>query len=130
MGPGACRAPRTRTTHELTADCACAQPWLLSFLKDVRTTEHVSTVATRTSDQHAFIQNVGLKGARGKGVPFYYLHWWELFADGPSSTRLVEYELLKGSKIKFLLGATQSTLETHRLLQSNLRLWAAARQHG
>lgn len=124
------RFPHTNDTIRLTADCARAQPWLLGFLKDVRTTEHVSTVATRTSDEHAFIQNVGLKGARGKGVPFYYLHWWELFADGPSSTRLVEYELLKGSKIKFLLGATQSTLETHRLLQSNLRLWAAARRHG
>ena len=53
--------------------------------------------------------NVGLKGRRGKIVPFYYLHWWQLEAIGPSRTRLTDYELLKGSSIKFWLGATMAT---------------------
>jgi len=109
---------------ELETSAMWAPPWPLFFLKKLKTKEHVSTVATLTPGRHARIQNVGMKGYRGKLVPFYYLHWWDLTYVGPKKTKVVEYELLKGSSIKFLLGATEVTLNAHKQIQANLRQWA------
>ena len=60
--------------------------------------------------------------------PTDYLHWWQLEAIGPSRTRLIDYELLKGSAIKFWLGATEATVVAHTNMQTNIRRWAEARQ--
>jgi hypothetical protein len=109
---------------ELETSAMWAPPWPLRFLKRLKTKEHVSTVATLTPGKHARIQNVGLKGYRGKIVPFYYLHYWDLVALGPKKTKILEYELLKGSAIKFLLGATEATIGAHKQIQTNLQQWA------
>jgi hypothetical protein len=101
-----------------------APPWPLGFLKRLKTQEHVSTVATLAPGVRARIQNVGLKGNRGKLVPFYYLHYWDLEAISPTRTRLTDYELLKGSAIKFWLGATKTTVVAHTDMQANIRAWA------
>ena len=96
---------------QLQTSAMWAPPSLLWFLKDVKTYEHVSTTATLEPGKQGRIVNVGLKGRRGKIVPFYYLHWWQLDALGPGRTQLTDYELLKGSAIKFWLGATAATVE-------------------
>ena len=112
---------------ELQTSAMWAPPWPLQFLRDVKTNERVSTVAYLEPGSSARIQNVGLKGPRGKIVPFYYLHWWDLRALDEKRTRLTDYELLKGSAIKFWLSATRATVEAHTLMQANIRAWASAR---
>ena len=104
-----------------------APPWPLAFLKQLKTNEHVSTVATLAPGSRARIQNVGLKGNRGKLVPFYYLHMWDLEAVTATRTRLTDYELLKGSTIKFWLGSLQATIAAHTSMQANIRDWALSR---
>ena len=47
---------------------------LLWFMRHIRTYEHVSTTATLDPGNSGRITNVGIKGNRGKLVPFYYLH--------------------------------------------------------
>lgn len=109
---------------ELETSAMWNAPWPLGFLKDLKTQEHVSTVAMLNPGEYAHIQNTGLKNYRGKIVPFYYLHWWELTALPGGRCKMVEYELLKGSKIKFILGATQATIQAHKVIQANLCEWA------
>lgn len=109
---------------ELETSAMWAPPRCLGFLKKLKTKEHVYTVATLTPGKHAHIQNVGLKGYRGKLVPFYYVHYWDLTSLGPKKTKITEYELLKGSAVKFLLGSTEATLEAHKQIQANIRQWA------
>lgn len=53
-----------------------------------------------------------------------YLHWWQLDAIGPSRTKLTDYELLKGSAVKFWLGATTATVKAHKQMQANIQAWA------
>ena len=113
---------------QLETSAMWAPPWPLSFLKEFRTKEHVSTVASLSPGQRARISNTGLKGHRGKGVPFYYLHYWDLEAISPTRTRLTDYELLKGSAVKFWLGATQATVAAHTRMQANIREWASERE--
>eukprot|EP00746_Dinoflagellata_sp_MGD_P014318 gnl/MRDRNA2_/MRDRNA2_131326_c0_seq1.p1 gnl/MRDRNA2_/MRDRNA2_131326_c0~~gnl/MRDRNA2_/MRDRNA2_131326_c0_seq1.p1 ORF type:complete len:286 (+),score=41.58 gnl/MRDRNA2_/MRDRNA2_131326_c0_seq1:83-940(+) len=115
---------------ELETSAMWAPPWPLGFLKHLKTHEHVSTVAMLTPGEYAHIQNTGLKNYRGKIVPFYYLHWWELTALPGGRTKMMEYELLKGSKIKFLLGATPATIQAHKVIQANLEEWARALDQG
>ena len=97
------------------------------LLRHIKTNEHVSTVAYYEAGTSARIQNVGLKGPRGKIVPFYYLHYWDLHALDEKRTQLTDYELLKGSAIKFWCHATRATVEAHTLMQSNIRAWANSR---
>ena len=111
---------------ELQTSAMWAPPWPLYFMKNIKTYEHVATTAVLQPGQSGRVQNVGLKGNRGKFVPFYYLHWWQLDAVGPHKTRLTDYELLKGSAIKFWLGATKATVLAHTKMQSNIREWARA----
>ena len=113
---------------ELQTSAMWKPPLILSFLKHIKTYEHVSTTASLLPGKTGRIQNVGIKGNRGKLVPFYYLHWWQLDAVGPSRTRLEDYELLKGSAIKFWLGATSVTENAHAQMQANIREWARARK--
>ena len=85
---------------ELATSAMWSPPWWLQFLREMKTYEHVSTTAALDPGVSGRVQNVGIKGNRGKLVPFYYLHWWQLEALGPSRTRLTDYELLKGSASK------------------------------
>lgn len=66
----------------------------------------------------------------GLGLPVRadYLHWWQLDALGPSRTKIVDYELLKGSTIKFWLGATGATVKAHTQMQANIQAWARSRK--
>ena len=113
---------------ELQTSAMWNPPWFLWFLKHVKTYEHVSTTASLLPGKTGRIHNVGIKGNRGKIVPFYYLHWWQLDALGPSRTKLTDYELLKGSAIKFWLGATATTVNAHTKMQANIRAWARTRK--
>ena len=97
--------------------------------------ERVNTVAMRTDGavkgtRHARITNVGMQGYRGKIVPFYYLHWWDLrtVAGQPNKCHIKEYELLKGSYIKFMIGAMPATLAAHKNIQANIRAWAVRKK--
>lgn len=55
---------------QLQTSAMWAPPWPLTFLKQWKTYEHVSTTAALEPGRSARIQNVGLKGRRGKIVPF------------------------------------------------------------
>ena len=109
---------------ELQTSAMWAPPRPLWFLQNLKTFEHVSTTATLDPGRAARVSNTGLKGKRGKLVPFYYLHWWHMEALSESRTRLTDYELLKGSAIKFWLGATDATVKAHTQMQANIRAWA------
>ena len=49
---------------ELQTSAMWAPPWYLRFLREIKTNEHVSTVATLSPGKSGRIQNVGLKGRR------------------------------------------------------------------
>lgn len=55
---------------ELETSAMWAPPWPLKFLKEWKTYEHVSTTAALQPGKSGRIHNVGLKGKRGKIVPF------------------------------------------------------------
>ena len=113
---------------ELQTSAIWAAPFPFSLLQGLTSMERVSTVAMRQGDERARITNTGLAGYRGKLVPFYYYHWWDLTAvpGEPGRTAVREYELLKGCYLKFLLGAMDATQRTHKAMQANLIVWAKA----
>ena len=83
---------------ELQTSAMWKPPLILSFLKHIKTYEHVSTTASLLPGKTGRIQNVGIKGNRGKLVPF-------IIFTGGSSTRSGPHA--RGSRITSFSKARQ-----------------------